>query len=270
MIDRTGILERSPLVYVLASVRFAPWPLMVNKLPEIHEELRQIAPLIHHVQVSSIGQLGQVPLHSDLTTTAWMMMPSDRSYGIQLSQDQLLIISKKYERYSGLAKIIENVLSVLLEKMRFVDVTNIGIRYIDKINAQNNENISKYVGSALLPIDVAGFDQTGGILNLFYSSEDIELQVNSVSKPGALSVPSDLIPLLAMLNNPNNPFQVEHLKNNQIVLDIDSIKSFAAPKRLDQQEILDYFNSLHEKANYFFRSSSVCTDHAFEVWKRED
>lgn len=51
MQERSGILKNSPLAYTLASIRFAPWPLLAEKFPLIQDALRDIAPLIHEIQV---------------------------------------------------------------------------------------------------------------------------------------------------------------------------------------------------------------------------
>lgn len=269
MTDRTGILKNSPLTYVLASVRFAPWPLMAKKIDEIHDELRDIVPLINKIQVQSIRVDGQAPQDNEVAPAAWMLMPSDNSFGIQFSPDQILYITKKYKSYTQFQEVLDRVLDVLITHMRFVDVTNMGVRYIDHIKAQEKELIGNYIDSRLLATDIGEFKKQGGSLTGTYMVDGDQLRIRSICHPGMLSISEDLIPLLAMTNEQNKPFQVELLKDNELLLDIDSVKNFEGAKRLDKNEILKHLKILHQKANKFFRHESVCTDHAFKVWKGE-
>lgn len=268
MIDRTGILENSPLTYVLASVRFAPWPLMAKKIDEIHDELRDIAPLINRIQLQGIEFGGQASQNNQLTPAAWMFMPSDRSFGIQFAPDQILYVTNKYTRYTEFQEVFDKVFNVLIKHMRFVDVTNMGLRYIDHIKAQESETIEEYIDSGLLTSDIGEFKKLGGVITGTYQLDGDELRVRSICHPGMLSITEDLIPLLSMINEQNKPLKVELLKNNEMLLDIDSLKKFEKPERLEKNEILVQLESLHTKANKFFRHPDVCTDHAFEIWKK--
>jgi len=267
MSDRTGILKNSPLTYVLASVRFAPWPLMAKKIDEIHDELRDIAPLINKIQVQRIGSDGQAPQDNEATPAAWMLMPSDHSFGIQFSPDQILCITKKYTNYASFQSILDRVFEVLISHMRFVDVTNVGVRYIDHIKPQKPESIEQYIDSGLLATDIGEFKKLGGTVTGNYLVSGDELRVRSICQPGMLSIAEDLIPLLAMTNEKNQPFQIELLKDNELLLDIDSLKRFEEATRLNKNEVLDHLKLLHQKANKFFRHESVCTEHAFKVWR---
>ena len=269
MTDRTGILKNSPLTYVLASVRFAPWPLMVKKIDEIHDDLRDIVPLINRIQVQRIGVDGQASHDTETAPAAWMLMPSDHSFGIQFSPDQILCITKKYTSYTNFQDILDRVFDVLITHMRFLDITSMGIRYIDHIKAQKKESIAKYIDSGLLATDIGEYKKLGGTVTGTYLVDGGELRVRSICQPGMLSIAEDLIPLLAMTNEKNQPFQIELLKDNELLLDIDSLKRFEEATRLDKSEVLEQLKLLHQKANKFFRHESVCTEHAFKVWRGE-
>lgn len=68
MTDRTGILPNSPLIYAIASIRFAAWPLLSKKIDEIHDELREITPLIQTIQI----QTGIPSIQGENVTKLWM------------------------------------------------------------------------------------------------------------------------------------------------------------------------------------------------------
>lgn len=266
MIDRTGILKNSPLVYALASVRFASWPFVAKKIDEIHDELRDIAPLIQHIQVQPLGLSGQAVQAEGATSAVWMLLSSDRSYGFHLAPDQLLVFTRKYRRYAEFEAIFNKGLEVLLKFMRFVDVTNTGVRYVDHIKMREGEKFRDYISKSLLPADFSGLHRVGGIVTGIYTVDEVELRVRCVTQPDTMSVPEDLIGVLAMAHEPGKRLQLNVLTGSEFLLDIDAIKNFPAPQRLDKQAILDQLNLLHQVANKFFRHEDVCTERAFKVW----
>lgn len=267
MTDRAGELPNSPLIYAIASVRFAAWPLLAKKIDEIHDELREIAPLIHRIQVEMSGP--DMSSHETPSLSAWMIMSSDRSYGIQLAPGQVLFLSSKYRHYAHFEGIFDKVLSVLLKHMRFMDVASMGVRYVDRIVAKDGEKLQKYVAEALMPPNFPNLERVGGNVLGIYKSGEVELWVRSISQPQALSIPEDLFGILAMMHQSWRTLNFEHLKQTEMILDIDAIKNNTDPQRLEKQEILDQLRSLHEVANALFRHESVCTEHAFKVWKGE-
>ncbi len=271
MTDRTGILKNSPLVYALASIRFAPWPFMVEKISTIHDELRDITPLIKHIQVQPLDLSGQTVRAEGAAPAAWVFMSSDRSHGFHLTPDQLLVFSSKYRRYADFEKIIGKGLEVLLKYMRFVDVINIGVRYVDHIKMLEEEKPQDYIKEGLLPADFDGLERMGGLITGLYKVDEVELRVRCDTQPDALSVPEDMIGVLAMTQEPSKPLQLKMLTNREFLLDMDAIKNYPTLQRMDDtQVILQQLELLHQVANRFFRHKDVCTDYAFKLWKGED
>lgn len=253
--DRSGILPNSPLVYTLASVRFATWPLLEKNLPEIQDDLRELAPLIHNIEFL------------ESTRRAWMLLSSDRTLGIQLASDQLLILSSTYTRFSVFAEVLSRCLKAVLSRMRFMDVTGLGVRYVDHIRPEPNRTARDYISGSLLPPDFDGFEAAGGVVIASYKDEDAELRVRAVSQPGLPAVPEDLIGLLAMAQEPGNQLTLPIIKPSEVLLDMDSIMSFPKTRRMEVHDIEGRLDLLHTRANRFFRHSNVCTDLAFDLWK---
>lgn len=271
MTDRTGILKNSPLAFVLASIRFLPWQLMAKKIDEIHDELREIVPLIQVLKAQQIDSASQFSrTGNEAVVSAWVFMSNDRNLGIHLSQDQLLVFTKKYERYKGFENVISKCLEVLLKHMRFMDISNMGVRFIDLIRLKEGEKYCDYITDNFLPSDVEGLDRVGGIIFGTYKDMDINLRVRCVTQPDALSVPEDMFNLAALTQEPSKPIELKLLTENQFILDMDAIKQFSEPNRMkERNDILLQLNQLHTLANKFFRHQDVCTDHAFKTWKGE-
>jgi uncharacterized protein (TIGR04255 family) len=244
---------------------------MANKISEIHDELRDIVPLIQHIQVQPIDLSGQVVHAEGAAPGVWMLMSSDRSHGLHLAPDQLLVFSSKYRRYADFEKVIDKGLEVLLKHMRFVDVTSTGVRYIDRIKIRENEKFQDYINESLLPADFAGLDRVGGLITGVYKDNDVELRVRCVTQPDVLSVPEDMIGVLAMVQEPGKPLQLNMLTNREFLLDMDAIKNYPEPQRMDnKQDLLQQLKLLHQVANKFFRHKDVFNGYAFKVWKGED
>lgn len=269
MTDRNGILQNSPLAYMLASVRFAPLQLMTKRIDEIHDDLRDIVPLFHSVQMFSPNGLFLQNIRDVSATASWMLMPNDRSYGINLLSDQLLILHKKYVCYKDFESIIDQVLDVLIKHMRFIDVISTGVRYVDHIKVSEGETLCDYVHKHLLPAELDDMDSIGGISNSMYTnkSSESEVRVQVISLSTAPAVPEDIIGTLAMMQDPTIPLDIKLIRNGEMLLDIDSVKNNTQSKRMNKKEILEQLDSLHNQANLIFRNESICTDFAFDKWK---
>ncbi len=267
--DRTGILPNSPLICCLASVRFTPWSLLSTKIGEIHEELRDVLPLIQQVQMFPIGQTFQPQVENSTVSAFWMILSADRSRGIQVTADQILFFSKRYERYSEFSAVIEKVLAAFFKRMKFLHATTLGVRYVDHIKPLSGENADKYLHSALLPTKFDGLENLGGGNFTSYGVNSSELRIRCNTLPGTAVIPDDLLPLFQMAQLPGKALEVSQLQKEEILLDMDTISSYPIPERMESSSaILTKLGELHSIANNFFRRDDVCTDHAFITWRK--
>lgn len=272
MTNRNGILLHSPLTHAIASVRFAPWANLPNKIAEIQDELRDIAPLLNAVQIQTDPSL---PGHHSAAggspiSQAWLLMASDKSFCIQFASDQLLMFATKYTRYSDFSSTYKRALTVLLKHMRFVDVINMGVRYIDKITAKPDEQISDYISDKWLPPALSGYDRAGGTVFGEYNKDTTRLRVTAQSLPNALPVPNDILGMLLMSQGPGTEIQFQGTTDKDLILDMDSVTAFSPPRRMEAEMVSINLDRLHSIANDFFRNSDAITDHAFSVWQGEN
>lgn len=262
--NRTGVLHSSPLTHVLASVRFAPWPLIVQKINEIQDELRDITPQMRRIEMRPVGSEGDGRAEP---IRAWMLLSADGSYGIQLSADQFFAFTTKYTRYDEFEATLRKALSVLQKRMRFIDVVQNGVRYVDLIKARPNESIDKYIVPALLSPALLDFDAVGGAVTGIYRSGEYELRVRCISQPGSPSIPEDLIAVQTIIAPQPAKVQIQALGEQSVILDFDSYRRYAQLQRMTSDQILAELRVLHSKANHAFRNTGICTDYAFNVWK---
>lgn len=264
MSHRGGILPGSPLVYTLASVRFAPLAVLPQKIPEIQDGLRQFAPLFQPVQQRLPSPIPGVI--TGPTRDVWLIMTNDRTTGMQLGQDQALFFTSKYERFTGFRNFISHCMETLITCVRFINVTAASMRYIDHIRPSSGEKLAQYISPAFLTPAVGGFSPDGGLAQYMYQADHAKLVVKSLHSRHTWSTPADMIGLLMMVQGPESPFAPKPLGDQEMLLDMDAVREFPQATTQSLEEIMDSLHSMHQLANSFFRSESVCTDYAFTQW----
>lgn len=265
MTNRTGVLAKSPLKYVLASVRFAPWPLVAKKMDEIQNELRDVLPLMHHIRLETPEAQAQ---GLGLAQEAWMLADVDKDYCVQISKDQVIFFTTTYSDYQEFSEKNSRALGVLYRFMNFIDVNNAGVRYIDHVKPAANEKKSDYISKKFLAPSINGLESSGGHIISEYITTSEKLRVNVLGIPGAFPIPQEMVSIPLILNG-DQPFQVEALGSEDFIVDMDAIAMYPTPKRFSQQDLENVLHQLHNVANRFFRHEDVFTEHAFNVWKGE-
>jgi uncharacterized protein (TIGR04255 family) len=243
--------------------------MMAKKIDEIQDALREHVPILQRIELRQIASNGQISGTDDsLSTSAWMLLSSDRTFGFQFTPEQVIFFSQKYIRYRDFSTLLGKGLQVLFDKMKFIDVTNLGVRYVDQIVPNDGEGLEAYVHSALLQPKFSGLGNLGGMSTWTYKANDLELKIRTNSQVGSLRYPDDLVPLLIMAHDPARQLQLDFLSESQMVLDIDAYLVNTSPNRMDLEKIIDCLERLHNEANGFFRNTEVFSDHAFEIWKK--
>lgn len=276
MTERTGVLLQQPLFYVLASVRFQPWMLMHTKIAEIQDTLRDRFPLFNQIVVDQAAfqlSLGwaESPTLTPPKPTAWAFHSSNRRLGCQISADQIVVHSRDYTSFESFAETVQFVVSAVEMHARQFDVGAVGIRYLDKITPRDDESLSDYLPETFLPATLteSGFQAIGGMGQTMFKTESGVLQARFWSGDGYMTVPDDLVPLYILTHEfeSQGVMPITPLKVGNGILDSDSIWLSQQPSRMDTSGLVAKLRELHKHANKFFRS--VCSEHAFKVWKGE-
>lgn len=267
MTDRTGILPKQPLFYVLTSLRFQPWMLLPNKIAEIQDCLRDRFPLVNQVMIGNIGVGGQ---ESSPKPIAWAFHSADRSVGCQIAMDQIVVHATSYSRFDNFAEMTRFVIEAVERNARQLDIGAIGIRYLDKIAPRPAESLAEYLTVEYLPKELRGanFTPLSGLSQTTYQTQTGTLQARFWCGENYVSVPDDLVPLFIMTQDfaATGPM-LAPLEPNSGILDSDSIWTSPLPVRMGAEQIIEKLRALHTHSNEFFRSA--CTDHAFKVWRGE-
>lgn len=265
MIDRTGVLPKSPLIFAVSSVRFTPWSRLSQKISEIQDALRDELPVFKEIQIGRPSPNGAVE-----QTHLWVLSSVNSDAALLLSQDQIFFFTKKYERFDGFKKIWSRILESLFQQMKFMHVVNMGMRYIDRIEPAPGETLDQYISEHFLPPKYDSLTPIGGNVFSSYKTENAELRVKVNTLPEAPEIPEEMLPWVALLSFQDGipvPLQVPKL-NGKALLDMDTVSNFSPAQRMDNAaEIVDRTEALHRIPNAFFRNSNALKDHAFATWK---
>lgn len=274
MTNRSGVLLKKPLFYVLTSIRFQPWLLLPKRIAEIQDLLRERFPIVSQIIVEQWAQRNDGGTDPDATArrpVAWTFHQADRRIGCQISVDSIMVHALEYERFDAFAEIVAFVVNAVESSAKHLDVNSIGIRYLDMVSPRAGETLSEYVPQQFVPYAEVNTDfiPSGGHSQSTYKTAEGILQARFWSGEQFLSVPDDLVPSFMLTQDwtklSDNP--IPSLGPQQGILDTDSIWNSSEPVRMNSEKIVRKLEVLHAHSNSFFRS--VCSEHAFRVWQGE-
>lgn len=139
-------LERSPLVRVLAQVRYAPI-LAVNspeKVAIFQELIKESYPLLKQEMTQQFTVAnGETPTFQQ--ETIWRFSDRDNNWRISLNQGFLALESKAYSSRGDFIKRWQDTLTIMQRVFSPSDVSRLGIRYINRVTEEGFDKISDMV-----------------------------------------------------------------------------------------------------------------------------
>ena len=273
MVDKSGVLDDAPLVFVLAAIRVLPLESLPKWIPEIQEGLRDELPVFSKMRQAQTPQGLEVSIdHPDFSPdqpgSAWLFSNPERTLTVQLSRVSLVVHSISYDRFSNFAASLQLALDSLVSQARRLNIEMVGIRYVDHIRPADGRSLEDYVPKELLPYKwKSPATVIGGMSVNSYSLGDARLQVNLRTGAGNPVIPEDLLPAymsgkeVAQLDTSS----IQRLDGNSGTLDMDASRQNMGGKQMDVSELVKLVDELHVVANSFFRN--VCTDVAFDDWR---
>ncbi|MFT3763593.1 MAG: TIGR04255 family protein [Pseudoxanthomonas sp.] len=275
MVVKTGFLKNSPLVMVLAAVRFQPIELTHKWIPEIQEALRDKLPIFskYRQRVTPVGpqiEIDPSDFDSMDPTSSWLFSRPDYSLTAQVGRDMLVVHTKSYKGSKQFLGDIAEILGVLLGHARHLDVTFGGMRYLDHLRPQNDHVLEDYLPEKLLPLKSWHLDAkfVGGVNVASYLIGADRLQARVFVGEEFAVIPDDLMPVyftgvdVKRLNQ--GQVFVHRLQPGEASLDMDCFAALEQAQRSGTSEVIELLDRLHAKANLYFRT--VCTDTAFLDW----
>lgn len=154
-------LPRAPLVRVLAQVRFPMIASVASAdfIAPFQESIRKIFPVLKKDQTHEVV-FGPKGAQHGSVKTAWRFHDLKNQWRVTLSSDFLAIETREYTRREDFLEHFERVLVALSQHFEPSVVNRLGIRYVDKFEADATESLREILPE-LVSHPIAGPFGTG-------------------------------------------------------------------------------------------------------------
>lgn len=257
------VLERSPLVYFVAQVRFAAILQMSDKVPAVQEALRRTAfPVFKHAVVQAFKFDAQGAFNVELRPL-WHFENIDSTAGIVLSNDFASYQATKYDRFETTLPQFIDALRVIDEAVDIRVLQRCGIRYVDVVHPEGDQTFETYLGREVMGLsgkieDVVPVNQS----SVFTGTSECggTLVVKFVTNEAPNVLPPDLMPITLDVRLPINSgdrigtLDFDHFLERQEAFSVERA-----------EEILD---GLHDASSRAFKA--CVTSEALRLWGQRD
>lgn len=254
-------LQRSPLILVLAQVRFAPVLLLKDFIPVIQEELRRQKFSDYRAE-----QIQQVMLAGAEVKTEqvnrWVFASRDRREAVIIAPDFLVYETSNYDVFETFLARLEPVLALLREKISPDFASQVGLRYVDLIRPAGGKPASDFLCASLRGLSPEKLNATSALQQFIIQAQTPhgELTVRSFESSGEGTLPPDLASAHIELS-------LNFDTNEQCrILDIDHINRGRAD--FDPSMLSKRLWDLHGPSEDAFLAAT--TPEAIDFWKDKE
>jgi uncharacterized protein (TIGR04255 family) len=250
-------LSRTPLIYVVAQVRFSAIMAMEKYVPEIQEKLRQKYPWFQRSKIQEFAFQAQGAPNISFSDR-YEFLQRDKRTGVVLMSNSVALHTNKYTSYEAFEQEFTSALGAIHESVGIGLVDRIGLRYVDLVRLGPNEAWSDYIKPGLLGLDAASV----GVSQ--WTSQSVWVGKTEV---GALAfrytqsespVPPDLTPISLQ-------YEGELLRPKEVgaILDFDHYSE--ATREFELEPVIGAVGDLHDNIDRAFRSA--VTPAALRKWE---
>lgn len=232
-------LKRAPLVRVLAQLRFPPLLSIREEstfVASFQEAIRDKYPILHPPRGEVIGPLGIIPAEPKI----WRFVNIGATWRVSLASDFVALETTSYSSRSEFLERLESVLAALDEHFKPKIVDRFGLRYIDRLPAQDVTDLSKLVRA-----EVAGIVVTD--LGKYVQHAISESLFDLPEGDGQMLARWGLLPA----NTTIDPAAVEPIAEPSWVLDLDM--SISTQREFKIEGLMSEAHHFAERIYTFFR-----------------
>ncbi len=257
-------LPGSPLVAVLAQIRFSPIAAMGKYVPAIQDVLRRKGfPRFREELVEEVGWVVRTadgnPVIDSTTQKRWEFTNTGNTWSIRLAPDSVTLATTEYVTYENP---FEEHLSIALDAIHdnatLGLVTRFGLRYVDLIQPDDGYDFRDYLDERLLglPADELGMLDSFPFTQMRGPTDAGFMTLRCVFLNSGDVLPPDLTGLTLRLN------QSAAAGTKVALLDLDHTRH--EEQEYDRDQLLESLALLHDRLDIAFRQS--VTPEALERW----
>jgi uncharacterized protein (TIGR04255 family) len=225
-------MRLAPVFYTLAQVQFNPIKNMSDYVPKLQDRLRRngFPDFREEHQIGlSIRRLDESP--PDIQTqpqVSWIFTNARRTEGYSLALNSLTFSTTNYDTFKDFLEKTITGLDMVHDIIGLSYTDRIGLRYLDSIVAEENDNLQQYLNPSLL-----GFSENleGELVHIFTQTlskvEGGSLVAKSFMSTGTLPLPPDLIsapleiqPRFTSIDGQNLVLDMDYFTDNRVDFDL--------------------------------------------------
>ncbi|NOZ79924.1 MAG: TIGR04255 family protein, partial [Acidobacteria bacterium] len=136
-------LRNSPLVMVLAQVRFAPVLQMAEYVPALQESLRHKG--CPRFEAQTIREIVFGPQVKVKEAERWVFANAKNTEAVVLSKDFVVLETNRYTVFEDFANRLETILEILGTEVELSLAHRLGLRFVDMILPRDGEDLQEYL-----------------------------------------------------------------------------------------------------------------------------
>lgn len=156
-------LARAPLVYVLTQVKFSSILGMEGFIPKIQERLRDRYPRFRHNVIQAVN-INVAPSRTDqmaapvISVAQWEFANKANNTGFLLQTDSVVFHTTTYSLFEEFIAEFQQGLEAICAELRISLLERIGLRYVDLIVPEADEDPTMYVSPGLSGFPTSSID----------------------------------------------------------------------------------------------------------------
>jgi len=254
-------LPKSPLIFVLAQVRFAPVLSMEEKIPDIQDSLRKNGfprLSIREIETTAHDASGNIKVES---RKQWEFIDKEKRASVLIDTSFIVFQVTQYKVFEDFLSAFKRILELFAYHAEPSLTERVGLRYIDLITPSEDQELKNYLSPSLRGFSI----QVGDKREVFRSESVTQTGTNSrfihryAEANQGYGFPPDLQPIaLAFDRNLN-------LKSPFGLIDMDHFMHI--DDDFSVGKITDDLSSLHDYHTKAFAAS--VTETAMKEWRTE-
>lgn len=254
-------LTDSPLIFVLAQVRFPQLLSIKERIPAFQDTLRKLGYLkLNQREVTQVKRDPQNNIVAKESYNQWEFIDKEGTHSVLVDPRFINVNTSKYEVFEDFVVRIERVFEVMASCIEPGLIEHLGLRFVDLIVPSKGRSMADYVDQNLrgFQVDPDEDRQAFYMETVTRTGEDKRFIHRYTETQKGLGFPPDLIPSgLKLLKNPR-------IETTFGLLDMDHM--LTRELDVEPEGMVDAFWDLHRHHEDAFRRS--VTDSAIEEWRQ--
>ncbi len=258
-------IKKSPLVYVVAQVRFSAVESIPKYIPAIQNVFRKDYPRFIKGDTRNLRLNPHAPPEVSVVPR-FEFQNKERTCGIVVQSDNVAVHVSRYSSFDVFCSSLRYALDTVHSEVTLGLIDRIGLRYVDVVRPSGGEDLKQYLHPGLVGLNDADVGVRNSIRMSIYQGETDSgtLLFRLAQRNDRGFLPLDVEPSPLSHDQPEvRPGELVTL------LDFDHFRDFTRePLDFSTDVVLQYLWRLHDNTDLAFRAA--VTQYALDAWGAEE